>query len=913
MANTDKKNEFDKIQAINNFVKDVASPLANNIKSLKSKLNRISDNLTKKRSEIKALEKAETVNKEDVVSAVENVSANVEKTKPEKEKESDAIRPEEVVSSNDSDVVISAKNETVEDSKTLVDNKPRVENNSGVKNDARNNGGEYTRVQGDRRPQRGDAPRNNGYTAMGGNNRGDFQRGDRNGFDRRVPYNNNANPQDRRGGAQQGQGRPFNPNGANRPNGQRPSLNGAQRPNGGFQQRPMGGGFGGAKFEPVALPKDTKKKKVNNDKPNKAVDDSKRLNKKTMIRKGYISEDIDINSELDDNATVRHFKVKKTKKQEFVQPTAAIEHAIINSNPVAIKTLGEKIGKTATELVKKLFLLGQMCTVNDSVDFETAELIASEYNITLELQLDKTAEDRLKDIMSVSEMSENLVKRPPIVTIMGHVDHGKTSLLDYIRKSHVTSGEAGGITQHIGAYTISVSGEKITFLDTPGHEAFITMRKRGAMVTDIAIIVVAADDGIMPQTQEAISHAREAGVSIMVAINKIDKPEANIERVKQDLTNYGLVPEEWGGDVIVCPVSAKTGEGVDNLLENITLLADVKELKADPSVSAQGSILEARLDKGTGPVATVLVQNGTLKVKDFVVAGTAIGTVRAMIDDKNNSLKEAGPAVAVSVLGFKEVPSAGDQLIVVKDEKLAKQVASERAKQEREQMQKISAKKNLEDMFKNMAEGEKKVLPIIIKGDVQGSVEAVKEALEKLSSEMSEDGVKITFPLTAVGAVNESDAMLAETANAIIIAFNVRPDPKAKAYAERNKIDIKYFRVIYELIDTIRKAMDGMLEPTFEENIIGHAEVREVFNITGVGTIAGSYVTDGKVMRNAKIRFLRDNIVIYEGSISSLKRMKDDVKEVAKGYECGIGLEGISDIKIGDTMEAFVMEKVEKK
>ncbi len=911
MANTDKKNEYDKIQAINNFVKDVASPLANNIKSLKSKLNRISDNLTKKRSELKSLEKAETVKKDVALENAEVISDPVETKEPIVE--SVAARPEEVVSSNDGgDVVISAKKETAEVVKPIE--KPRVETPENVRREAPRNSGEYTRVQGDRRPQqRGDAPRNNGYTAMGGNTRGDFQRGDRNGFDRRPPYNNNANGQDRRGGMQQG--RPFNQGGANgnRPMGARPNFNGNQRPNGSFQQKPMGGGFGGAKFAPIDLPKDTKKKKVNSDKPNKAVDDSKRLNKKTMIRKGYISEDIDINSELDDNATIRHFKVKKTKKQEFVQPTAIIEHAIVNTNPVAIKTLGEKIGKTATELVKKLFILGQMCTVNDSVDFETAELIAGEYNVTLELQLDKTAEDRLKDIMSVSEMSENLVKRPPIVTIMGHVDHGKTSLLDYIRKSHVTSGEAGGITQHIGAYTISVKGEKITFLDTPGHEAFITMRKRGAMVTDIAIIVVAADDGIMPQTQEAISHAREAGVSIMVAINKIDKPEANVERVKQDLTNYGLVPEEWGGDVIVCPVSAKTGEGVDNLLENITLLAEVKELKADPKVSAQGSILEARLDKGTGPVATVLVQNGTLKVKDFVVAGTAIGTVRAMIDDKNNSLKEAGPAVAVSVLGFKEVPSAGDQLIVVKDEKLAKQVASERAKQEREQMQKISSKKNLEDMFKNMAEGEKKVLPIIIKGDVQGSVEAVKEALEKLSNEMSEDGVKITFPLTAVGAVNESDAMLAETANAIIIAFNVRPDPKAKAYAERNKIDIKYFRVIYELIDTIRKAMDGMLEPTFEENIIGHAEVREVFNITGVGTIAGSYVTDGKVMRNAKIRFLRDNIVIYEGSISSLKRMKDDVKEVAKGYECGIGLEGISDIKIGDTMEAFVMEKVEKK
>ena len=881
--NTENRNEFDKIKDINSFIKNNVNTLNNNVKSLKGRLTKLSEELTTRRSELKAALKASESAETEVVAPVET------KVEPKDVEATPVETPVVEETKVEPTPVVEAK---VETPATPVEHKSETR---------------FVKVE-DRRRDTNREPRGDASYHNRDNNRDsrDGNRAPRGTFGNRNGQQGSYEPRgDRRQGGQFGD-RPFNRNTGDR------------------NDRPMNGGRGTrdfartnnstAKSAPMPtyqVPKDTSKKKHPADKPNMSprTEERSKLNKKSLIKKGYVN-DFDLDTELNGGA-IRHHKLKKTKKQEFIQPVAVIDHAVVNSDIIPIKTLAEKLGKPAVELVKKLFELGQMATVNSSVDFETAELIASEYDITLELQMAQTAEDKLKDIISASNEA-NMVKRPPIVTIMGHVDHGKTSLLDYIRKSHVTSGEAGGITQHIGAYTIKVNGEKITFLDTPGHEAFITMRKRGADVTDIAVIVVAADDGIMPQTQEAISHAKAAGVSIIVAINKIDKPEANIDRIKTQLTNYDLVPEEWGGDVIVCPVSAKTGEGVQELLENIILLAEVKELKADPTIPAQGSIIEARLDKGTGPVATVLVQNGTLHVHDFVVAGTSIGKVRAMVDEKNQRLKEAGPSVAVSVLGFSDVPSAGDQLVVVKDEKLAKEVAADRAKEERESMQKIASKKNLEDMFKDMAEGEKKILPIIIKGDVQGSVEAVRESLEKLSEDMSEEGVKITFPLCAVGAVNASDTMLAETTGAIIIAFNVRPDAKAREYAEQNKIDIKYFRIIYDLIETIEKAMHGMLEPTFEENIIGHAEVREVFNITGVGTIAGSYVTDGKVMRNAKIRFLRDNIVIYEGSISSLKRMKDDVKEVASGYECGIGLEGISDIKIGDTMEAFIMEKVEK-
>lgn len=653
---------------------------------------------------------------------------------------------------------------------------------------------------------------------------------------------------------------------------------------------------------PINLGKSTNKKGGKTGAP--ARDDKKKqpANKRTLVRKGYVND-----IELDENGYVKHVKQRKAKKGEQFNPTPiVIEHAIITSMEVPIKVLAEKIGKTATEIVKKLFLLGQVYTINDIIDFDTAELIAVDFGITLEYKPEKTAEDLMNDNI-VLEGTQ--VKRPPVVTIMGHVDHGKTSLLDYIRKTKVVSGEAGGITQHIGAYTINLNGEAITFLDTPGHEAFTSMRKRGARLTDIAIIVVAADDGIMPQTIEAINHAKEAGVSIMVAINKIDKPAANVDKTLQQLTQHGILPEEWGGDVIVTPVSAKTGEGIDKLLENILLVAEVKELTAIVDCPAQGSVIEARLDKGIGPVATILVQNGTLNVSDYVVAGTCTGKVRALINDSGQRIKSAAPSYAVSVVGFSEVPNAGDQMVVVADEKLAKQVASERATKERTELTATKQKRTLEDMFKGADQDENKVLGVLIKGDVQGSVEALKQAVIKLSDEMSEQGVMIKILHYGVGAINESDVMLADTANAIIIGFNVRPEPKAKALADKTKVDIKLYRVIYDMIDDVTLALKGMLDPVYREVELGHAEVRQIFKISSVGTIAGCYVTDGKVARNAKFRLIRDNVVIYDGNISSLKRGKDEAKEVNSGYECGIGLENFNDIIVGDIIEAFMLKQ----
>lgn len=653
---------------------------------------------------------------------------------------------------------------------------------------------------------------------------------------------------------------------------------------------------------PINLGKSTNKKGGKTGAP--ARDDKKKqpANKRTLVRKGYVND-----IELDENGYVKHVKQRKAKKGEQFNPTPiVIEHAIITSMEVPIKVLAEKIGKTATEIVKKLFLLGQVYTINDVIDFDTAELIAVDFGITLEYKPEKTAEDLMNDNI-VLEGTQ--VKRPPVVTIMGHVDHGKTSLLDYIRKTKVVSGEAGGITQHIGAYTINLNGEAITFLDTPGHEAFTSMRKRGARLTDIAIIVVAADDGIMPQTIEAINHAKEAGVSIMVAINKIDKPAANVDKTLQQLTQHGILPEEWGGDVIVTPVSAKTGEGIDKLLENILLVAEVKELTAIVDCPAQGSVIEARLDKGIGPVATILVQNGTLNVSDYVVAGTCTGKVRALIGDSGQRIKSAAPSYAVSVVGFSEVPNAGDQMVVVADEKLAKQVASERATKERTELTATKQKRTLEDMFKGADQDENKVLGVLIKGDVQGSVEALKQAVIKLSDDMSEQGVMIKILHYGVGAINESDVMLADTANAIIIGFNVRPEPKAKALADKTKVDIKLYRVIYDMIDDVTLALKGLLDPVYREVELGHAEVRQIFKISSVGTIAGCYVTDGKVARNAKFRLIRDNVVIYDGNISSLKRGKDEAKEVNSGYECGIGLENFNDIIVGDIIEAFMLKQ----
>ena len=677
-------------------------------------------------------------------------------------------------------------------------------------------------------------------------------------------------------------------------------------------QRPQGGRpTPGMRAEQVQAPvnpaynKDKKKAK-----PQTSRDESKKgLSKRDLFKKGYV---YDATREDEDAGGYRHVKARRGKKDTGAQQAIVIEHAVINTDPVAIKVLAEKIGKPAAEIVKKLFDMGEMATINGSVSFETAEFVALDYGITLELKLDTTAEDKLREIAEMGNEVE-AVRRPPIVTVMGHVDHGKTSLLDSIRQTNVVRGEAGGITQHIGAYSVDINGSKITFLDTPGHEAFTAMRRRGAMITDIAVIVVAADDGIMPQTIEAIHHAKEAGVAIIIAANKIDKPHADIEKVKQQLAAQDVLVEEWGGDVMLCPVSAKTGEGVKELLESILLLAEVLDLKAPVDCPAVGSVVEARLDKGLGPVATVIVQRGTVHVADYAVAGTAIGKIRSMTDWTGKRIKEAGPSLAVQIQGFAEVPMAGDKFVVVKDEKLAKDVAAEREAKERLEMQnRVASAKTLDDMFKNAEEGAVKSLAVIIKADVQGSAEAVKQSLLEISEKMKDENVRITVIHSGVGAINEGDVNLAYTAKAIIVGFNVKPEPKAKALADRSAVEIRSYRVIYDAIDDFTKALKGMLEPVYKEEELGHAEVRQTFRISGVGLIAGSYILDGKVVRGCKARLVRDNIIVYEGSVSSLKREKNDAKDVAAGYECGIGLDNCNDIKVGDIIETFEMVQVNK-
>ena len=572
---------------------------------------------------------------------------------------------------------------------------------------------------------------------------------------------------------------------------------------------------------------------------------------------------------------------------------------------MTIRELAEKMKMQPSVIVKKLFMEGIMVTVNHEIDFEKAQEIALDYDIIAE-QEEKV--DVIEELLKEEEEEEStLVARPPVVCVMGHVDHGKTSLLDCIRKTHVTDREAGGITQHIGAYMVSVEGQKITFLDTPGHEAFTAMRMRGANATDIAILVVAADDGVMPQTVEAINHAKAAGVEIIVAINKIDKPSANIERVKQELSEYELIPEDWGGSTIFVPVSAHTGEGIDNLLEMILLTAEVAELKANPNRRARGLVIEAELDKGKGPVATILVQKGTLHVGDFIAAGASSGKVRAMIDDKGRKVKEAGPSTPVEILGLSDVPNAGEILVVTENDKEAKNFAATFVSENKNRLlEETKAKMSLDDLFSQIQAGNLKELPIIVKADVQGSVEAVKQSLVKLSNE--EVVVKVIHG--GVGAITESDVTLASASNAIIIGFNVRPDATAKSVAEQEGVDLRLYRVIYQAIEDVEAAMKGMLDPVFEEKVIGHAEVRQIFKASGVGNIAGSYVLDGVFQRNCKVRISREGEQIFEGALASLKRFKDDVKEVKAGYECGLVFEDFNDIKEEDKVEAYIMVEV---
>ncbi len=574
---------------------------------------------------------------------------------------------------------------------------------------------------------------------------------------------------------------------------------------------------------------------------------------------------------------------------------------------LTVAELAKKLGKEPSEIIKKLFMLGVMATINQDLDKDAIELICSDYGVEVEekVVIDETEFESLE----IVDDPADLVERPPVVTIMGHVDHGKTTLLDSIRNSKVTEQEAGGITQHIGAYQVVVNNKKITFLDTPGHEAFTTMRARGAQVTDIVILVVAADDGVMPQTVEAINHAKAANVPIIVAVNKIDKPTANPDRVMQELMEYNLVPEEWGGDTIFCKLSALTGEGIDNLLEMILLVSEVEEFKANPNRRATGTVIEAKLDKGRGPVATLLVQSGTLHVGDPIVVGNTYGRVRAMTNDVGRRVKEAGPSTPVEITGLNDVPQAGDRFMVFEDEKKARQIGEARAQKQLLEQRSVKTRVTLDDLYEQIKQGEMKELNIIVKADVQGSVEALVAALQKIEVE----GVRVKIIHSGVGAITESDIILATASNAIVIGFNVRPDANAKRVAESEKVDIRLHRIIYKVIEEIEAAMKGMLDPEYEEKVIGQAEVRQTFKVSKVGTIAGCYVTDGKITRDSSVRLIRQGVVVYEGQIDTLKRFKDDVKEVAQGYECGVTIKNFNDIKEGDVIEAYIMQEVKRK
>ena len=615
-----------------------------------------------------------------------------------------------------------------------------------------------------------------------------------------------------------------------------------------------------------------------------------KINQKSQNKKPFGSK----NNRETEAQKLKRLELERARKQQL---------KVLIPDEIVVSELAQRLKVTASEVIKKLMLLGEMCTINQTIDFDTASLVAEELGAKVEKEVVVTIEERLFE--EVEDTEENLQPRSPVVVVMGHVDHGKTSLLDRIRNASVASGEAGGITQHIGAYKVNAGGKDITFLDTPGHEAFTSMRARGASITDIAIIVVAADDGIMPQTVEAINHAKAAEVSIIVAINKMDKPTANPDRVKQELTEHGLVVEEWGGDVICVPVSAKTGEGIDDLLEMVNLSAEVLELKANPDRLAQGTVIEAKLDKGRGPVATMLVQKGTLKQGDIIIAGTSVGRVRVMRNDRGRTVKEAGPSTPVEIMGLGEVPSAGDSFAVVENEKLTRELVEKRKFDAKEEQFKLYQKVTLDNLFSQIEEGEMKTLPLIVKADVQGSVEAVRQSLEKLSNEE----VRVRVIHGAVGAISESDVMLASASNAIIIGFNVRPHPAAAENAKRDGVDVRLYRIIYDAIEEVQTAIKGMLAPKFREVDLARVEVRQVYKITNVGIVAGCYVLSGKVERKCNIRIVRDGIIVGDDKIDGLRRFKDDVKEVAEGYECGISLEKFTDIKEGDIFEAYMVEE----
>lgn len=643
-------------------------------------------------------------------------------------------------------------------------------------------------------------------------------------------------------------------------------------------------------------------KKENNDIKSETAEDS---DKKDIVLEyeEMVNEQVAKNKK-NKNKNKRNSIVDTKNTESSVESDGDVSIIEIN-NTITVKELSEKLEKPSTEVIKQLIFTGVMAGINQEIDFKTAEKVADKFNVKLTLK-----EEIAGQLDEDTEIEDDLAteKRPPVVTVMGHVDHGKTSLLDAIRKAKVTESEAGGITQHIGAYTVTINDEKITFLDTPGHEAFTAMRSRGAQITDIVILVVAADDGIMPQTKEAISHCKAANVPMIVAVNKMDKPSANLDRVKQELTEHGLIAEDWGGDTIVVPVSARSREGIDDLLEMVILTSEMLELKADSTRKAKGTVVEAQLDKGRGPVATLLVQNGTLNVGDSILVGTTYGRIRAMFDDKGKKIKSAGPSIPVEILGLSQVPAAGDRFNVVKDEKTARDMADNRMERLRDEHLHSTNRVSLEDLYSQIQEGKVKELGVIVKADVQGSVEAINGSLEKLSTE----SVKVRVLHGGVGAITETDVILADASNAIIIGFNVRPDVNSASLAEKKKVEIKTYRIIYDAIEDIKAAMIGMLEPDYKEVVQGRAEIRQVYKISNVGTIAGCYVLDGKITRNSDVRIIRDGIVIFESKFASLKRFKDDVREVNTGYECGLSIEKFNDIKEGDIIEAYTMQEIKR-
>ena len=796
-----------------------------------------------------------------------------------------------------------------QENKNNRSNNNRSNNNHNGEN--RQNRQQQGRYNNNGENRQGGRYNNNGENRQGGryNNNGENRQGGRynnNGENRQGNRYNNQNGENRQNRQQQGRpGNRFGNNNGEGRQGERSNNrfqgNNGERSNNRFggrnegrpgdSRREQGGKFDAPNLEFVE--KDSRKANRENKKKDNRRDEYQNQGKRP--NQGGRRQTQKIPKAMQLQKPVTH--PKEEKKEEVKEITLP--------EKMTIRELADKMKMQPSVIVKKLFMEGVMVTVNHEIDFEKAQEIAMDYDIIAE-QEEKV--DVIEELLREEEEPEDtLVTRPPVVCVMGHVDHGKTSLLDYIRKSHVTDREAGGITQHIGAYMVSVGGQKITFLDTPGHEAFTAMRMRGANATDIAILVVAADDGVMPQTVEAINHAKAAGVEIIVAINKIDKPSANIERVKQELSEYELIPEDWGGSTIFVPVSAKTGEGIEDLMEMILLTAEVSELKANPNRKARGLVIEAELDKGKGPVATILVQKGTLKVGDFIAAGACSGRVRAMIDDKGRRVKEAGPSTPVEILGLSDVPNAGEILVVTDNDKEAKNFAATFVSENKNRLlEETKAKMSLDDLFSQIQAGNLKELPLIVKADVQGSVEAVKQSLVKLSNE--EVVVKVIHG--GVGAINESDVTLASASNAIIIGFNVRPDATAKSVAEQEGVDLRLYRVIYQAIEDVEAAMKGMLDPVFEEKVLGHAEVRQIFKASGVGNIAGSYVLDGVFQRNCQVRITRDGEQIFEGALASLKRFKDDVKEVKAGYECGLVFEDFNDIKEEDRVEAYTMVEV---